>query len=515
MTEHVLVKKFKTGLLQLVQSGDSILLAVSGGPDSVAMLHLFLKVQSDLNLQLGVVHVHHGIRGEEADRDLEFVRSLAAQFNLPFYFQKLDAKKFAAEAKLSQEEGARILRYREFERFLTESGFSKLATAHTTDDQAETLLDHFLRGAGISGLRGMLKTSSLAEKTAPLSDSSFDDERSRRTQNDAKVIQSERGRTVGSAAHIRPLLDFTRTELEEFVRQQGLQFCVDSTNKDLSYRRNRIRHELIPYLQKHFNPNLVDLLSRTGEVFQETEEVLQAIANDAFKSLVSLQKKNEIILDIVRFLNYFKIIQKYILFQAGESLGIKRNHFTFDKLTRILQLVEKRKIGKRTVINQEFEIAVDYDGIVLRRKIEPAVPVQVNLLAQSSVGFCDYEISWLILEKGERIKFTEDHKVEFVDFDLTGSQVRLRTLQPGDRFIPLNFRGQKKLADFFSDRKIPHHLRSETPILEAADGIVWIGGMAIDDRFKVTTATKRLLRLEIIENTHALGRDSETGRKQT
>jgi len=521
MTEHDLVKKFKTALFQLIQPGDNILLAVSGGLDSVVLLHLFLKAAADFDVPSGVAHVHHGLRGEEADRDLEFVRSLADKFELPFYVQKVDTKKFAADARLSLEESARLLRYRAFEQFLEEGRFSKLATAHTADDQAETILDHVLRGAGSSGLQGMLKTRGLAE-------SSFDGvypERSRRARDEAKFPHGEsfaptgRGqdklrRTRSSAAHIRPLLNFTRQELEEYVRQEGLKFCKDSTNRDLSYRRNRIRQELIPYLTKHFNPNLVDTLTRTGQIFRETEELLQAVADDAFKSLVSLQKKNEIVLDIVRFLNYFKIVQKYILFRAGADLGIKRNDFTFDKLTRILQLIENRKIGKRRVINQEFEIAVDHNGIVIGKKSEPDKRLHVNLLAQNSVCFRDYEISWLILEKVERIKFAEDKKVEFVDFDRTGSQVCLRTHQPGDRFIPLNFRGRKKLADFFSDRKIPHHLRRKTPILEAPDGIVWIGGLAIDDRFKVTDATKRLLRLEMIETPNAPGRNSETGRKQ-
>ena len=228
MSQENLLSRLKSSLItsRLVAPGDTIVVAVSGGLDSVALLHLLAKVSSVLELSLAVLHVHHGLRGEEADLDLEFTRELAQKLELPFHFKKVDIRRYAMLHKRSIEESARVLRYQAYDQLLAETKAAKLATAHTADDQVETLLDHFLRGSGVVGLRGMTPTRE---------------------------------------SYIRPLLGFTRRELEQFVRENRLSFREDSSNRDLNFKRNRIRHELIPYLQKHFNPNLTQTLGRSAK----------------------------------------------------------------------------------------------------------------------------------------------------------------------------------------------------------------------------------------------------------
>lgn len=458
--------RFKSSLTSsnLVTPGDAILAAVSGGLDSVALLHLLAGVQPDLNLTLQVIHVHHGLRGKEADRDLEFTRTLAQKLNFPFHVRKVAAKEFARVHQLSLEESARQLRYQAFDEVLAETRSTKLATAHTADDQAETVLDHFLRGSGIRGLRGM---------------------------------------TASRGRYIRPLLEFTRLELEQFVREHQLPYCEDSSNRDLNFKRNRIRHELIPYLKKYFNPEVTDALTKTARILDESEAFLTDFAGRAYKSLVSLQKKSEIVLEIEPFLNYFSIVQKYILFHAGEQLGVARCDWTFEKIERILKAAASRRIGKKILINREFETYIDHDGLVIRKRPAPDLKLKVDLMKQSFVDFGRFQIRWSILNKEEGFRFDKNKNVEFVDFDKTGHLVYLRTCVPGDRFIPLNFSGHKKLASYFSDHKAPHHLRRETPILESSAGIVWIGGFGIDDRFKVTNQTRNLLKLELIDKSDA------------
>lgn len=461
-----LQSRFKSYLIssRLIESGDKILLAISGGLDSVALLHLLALLQREMNLTLNVVHVHHGLRGKEADRDLEFTRELAEKLELPFHFQKVDTREYAKTHKLALEECARVLRYQAFDEVLTEIHAPKLATAHTADDQVETILDHFLRGSGVTGLRGMT---------------------------------SVRG------AYIRPLLGFTRHELEQFVSENRFPFVEDSSNRDLNFKRNRIRHELIPYLKKHFNPNLTGSLARTVMILDENEAFLTEFAANAYKSLVSLQKKNEIILEIKPFLSYFSIIQKYILIHASELLGVSRAAWTFEKLSRVLTAISSRKIGKRILINKDFEAYIDHDGLVLRSQRVLKVNLKIDLLQQSSAQFHEFKIHWSILNNSEDLHFESRNRVEFVDFDKTGHRVCLRTFLPGDRFIPLNFSSEKKVASFFSDKKVPHHLRRQTPILESSKGIVWIAGYGIDDRFKVTHQTKRRLKLVLIDNSNA------------
>lgn len=458
-----LFDKLKANLISdnLVEQGDKILLAVSGGLDSTALLHLFSKIQSSFDLELGIVHVHHGIRGEEADRDLEFVRSLSLRYNLPFYFKKVDVKKFAREKRYSLEESARMLRYQAYEELLEQTQFVKLATGHTADDQAETILDHFLRGSGILGMRGMLK---------------------------------QRG------PYIRPLLTYSRKELESYVLQNHLEFREDSTNTELRYRRNRIRKELIPYLRKYFNRNLINTLDRIAEIFQENEEFLQAQANEVYKSLVLISKKDKIVLDIHGFLSYFKIVRKYVLFRACDELSISRNFLNFDKIQRILDLISQKQIGKRIPITQEWQLSIDHDGVVISKKRKLVCsPKKFNVLERSSLRFQEHEFRWSILDHAEVVAFNRNPKVEIVDFDRIGSQLLLRNFVPGDRFIPLNFTGHKKVANYFSDRKVPLHLRDEIPILESSQGIAWVCGYCLDDRFKVTGSTTQFLKLEMRE----------------
>ena len=380
---------------------------------------------------------------------------------MPFFSKKVDAREYAKIQKLSLEESARNLRYQFFEKILTETDYNLLATAHTADDQAETVLDRFLRGSGFLGMSG---------------------------------IPPKR------AAYIRPLLEISRSQLEKYVEQNGLEYRVDASNQDLRFKRNRIRNELIPYLRKHFNPNIVDTINRNAQIFSENETVLKNDAETAFKSLVSLQKKNEITLEIESFLNYFSAIQKYILYHVCEKLGIHRNALTFDKFVRLLAIVDKKKIGKKVDIDKNYELMVDHDGIIIRRKRKsPHKIVKIDLLQSKPIKYNDFELSWSVLDRGT-LNFTRDRKTEYVDFGRTGSQLFLRTFKPGDKFIPLNFSGHKKIADFFSDRKVPHHLREVAAILESPEGVVWICGYCIDDRFKVTKETRRLLKLELHDN---------------
>ncbi len=448
---------------QLIRKKERVLLGVSGGLDSVVMLDLFVRSRAALGVELGVVHVHHGIRGPDADADAAFVRSLAHGHKVPFYLKRVDAQTLARQEKRSLEESARILRYRAFDETLAEAGFNKVATAHTANDQAETVIDHFLRGSGVAGLAGM-------------------------------AMQRD--------AYIRPLLGFTRDELEAYLSARNLRCRVDPSNLDLRFRRNRIRRELLPYLERKFNPALVTTLTRTAAIFQECEAFLRKEAEQAFKSLVLLHKKNEIILDIEPFLGYFKILKKYILLHACETLSISRNCLTFSKFESILTLVENRTLGKKVLLDSQHELMVDHDGLVLTERVAALPAVEFDVLREHSCRFGEFVLSWEVVTRKKRCRFDPNPKQELVDLDRTGTVLRLRTHRPGDTFIPLNFRGHKKVADFFTDNKVPLHVRRVLPILESKRGIVWICGYALDDRFKVTEQTKKILKLQIEEHSH-------------
>jgi tRNA(Ile)-lysidine synthase len=460
-----LEEKFEKNLEHnVLREGDEVLLAVSGGLDSTVMLELFRCFQDRWQLNIQVVHVHHGIRGAEADRDAEFVRNLAKEIGVTFVLKKGDAQRVAQQRPTSLETAARTLRYAAFSEALDETKYSKLATAHTRDDQAETVLDRILRGTGIRGLGGMRR---------------------------------RRG------PYIRPVLDCTRLELEKYARQNSVRFRGDTSNEDLRFKRNRIRHELVPYLKERYNPSLIKALNRLSIASQEAELFIDDYARNAFKSLVFLDKKNEIILDLHRFINYFEIVKKYIIIHASETLGVDRNCLTFEKLQRIIALADSPKIGSRVLINEECELFIDHDGIVIRKGKKSHQAAVLDLHQQHTTCFDDYRIRWSIMTRPDTVRFDKNPNIEFVDLDVVGPNPRLRSPSAGDRFVPLNFVGRKKVADYFSDQKVPHRLRGITPILESSKGIVWVCGFCIDDRFKITGRTKRMLKLEILNRTYA------------
>jgi tRNA(Ile)-lysidine synthase len=231
---HNLVDKVRLFCLKhrLVESGNSILLAVSGGLDSVVMLDVFVKLRAVFELKLAVLHVNHSIRGGESDKDEQFVIEIAQTRGLKLYNKRVNVPACCKANKSSLEEGARELRYKVYVRVLSESGYLKVATAHTANDQAETVIDHLLRGSGIRGMRGIL----------PKRDS-----------------------------YIRPMLDCRREEVESYALSHRIEYRNDASNSDLKFKRNRIRHQLIPVLMKHYNPGIVQTLNRTAGLFAEAE----------------------------------------------------------------------------------------------------------------------------------------------------------------------------------------------------------------------------------------------------
>lgn len=446
---------------QLIQPGDDVLVAVSGGIDSVTLLHLLVQIQPRFQLRLRIVHVNHGLRGEQADRDQDFVAQLAERYQLPLIVRKVNVKKYEATHQVSEEEAARLLRYKVFQWALRKTGADVIALGHQADDQVETVLDHWLRGSGVRGLSGM---------------------------------------PVRRGKIIRPLLFATRGEIETYARGHSLDFVTDITNVMTHYRRNRIRLELIPYLKQQFNPALESALLRTAAIMTEVEDYLIEQARLAIDQCLIASKKNKIILDIDAFLKYFIIVQKYMLFEIAERLSLPRSILTNEKIERVIALVKNRCSGKRVIIAPDWEVSVDQHALIFCGPC--ADKGEIELPINSIIPLHDGERSLqnrLILRTQLPKIFPNDRSVEYIDYDRVAGRLRIRLPLPGDRFWPLNFGGSKKLSDFFIDRKIPRHERRETPLLVCDAGIIWVIGHQIDDRFKIRSETERVLELKIIE----------------
>lgn len=444
---------------QLILKNGYILLAVSGGVDSVVLLHLLLRLVEPFGLKIQIIHLNHGLRGDQADCDQQFVEQLAKKYGLSIISRKIDVPKYIAKKSLSEEQGARILRYRFFNWALKKTGADCIALGHQADDQVETVIDHFLRGSGVKGQSGM-----------PIRRDKF----------------------------IRPLLFATRQEIETYAKSHSLHYRIDSTNVMVKYRRNRIRHELIPYLQQYFNPAITEVVLRSAKIMDEVEIYLNEQARLAFETCLINLKKNKIVLDINSFLNYFIIVQKYMLYLLVDSLHLSRSILSTQKLDQILKLIRERVSGKKINLTSEWHLCIHYDHLVITD--EKVTDFKIKVKIKTAHILLDGELKFradLITKDQLPKKFTNNPYTEYIDYGKIKGPLVIRIFKTGDRFRPLNFKGEKKLSDFFIDRKIPRHQRKEIPLLVCDSGIIWIIGYQIDDRFKVTDTTEHILRLQI------------------
>ncbi len=456
-------KKFKdfTREQKLIEPEDALLVAVSGGVDSVVLLDLLRRVQSEWKLRLKIIHLNHGIRGTEADQDEAFVRKLTQTLQMEAIFEKRDVPAYQDEHQLGLEEAAREVRYQFYEWALTQTGFKKVALGHQKNDQAETILADFLRGAGMKGLSG---------------------------------IPVKRG------PFIRPLLWASREEILRYANEKGLEFRQDSTNADVGYRRNRIRHELLPYLEEHFNTEIVEHASRMGTVFSEIESYLIAMARESTQDCILLQNQSKIILDIGKFSKYFNIIKKYILRECLTKMGITNSYLTFDMYDALLSLAAKGKKGRKIPVSSTVTVLIDHSGLVIQKN-QPTLELRLAVEPERKYTLSDYGvIFWTQFSSDpqEFHHFVRDTTVEWVDWKLLqGKDLFLRPWREGDRFFPLGMRGQKKVSDFLIDKKIPFHERDRILVLTADGEIVWICGHRLDNRFRVTNATTKSLKLTV------------------
>jgi len=458
-----LIEKFQQNLLMenLAERDDGILLAVSGGIDSTVLLDLFSRVQERFNFKLQVIHINHALRGDESDADAEAVMKFSQEYHLKCIQKRVDTRSFAFENKMSIEEGARVLRYRFYDDMLRTTQFKKVATAHNADDQAETILDHLMRGSGIRGLAGM---------------------------------------SIRRDHYIRPLLNISRKEIEAYAGERKIRFQIDSSNWELKYKRNRIRHELIPYIRRHFNAQISPVLLRSGEIFRQTEDYLMMQAQSALQRCLISTKAHETILNLPTFLSNVSILQQYIIFNILEKLGIQKSVIRHQTMQRILELAQVRISGNRVRITENWEALISRDEFVFHRRHFEDFSMDVQTDKSYFLFSGEVTFRTQLIDYTDQIDFISlDPNVEYIDYDKVKSAMHLRNPQKGDRFRPLNMRGEKKLSDFFIDEKVPNYLRGRVPVLESSDGIIWVCGYRIDDRYKITEKTRRVLRLEICE----------------
>jgi len=427
-----------------------LIVAVSGGIDSAVLLDL---LRLERGLQLCVAHFNHCLRGPESDADEQFVRERAEHYGIESYVERADTAAYARVGQMGIQEAARSLRYAFLENLLVSTGFDRIATGHNADDNAETILLNLFRGAGVQGLSGI-----------PV------------FRKDINVI--------------RPLLFATRAEIETYAQDRAIAYRSDSSNEKDDYRRNFVRHRIIEPLRAEAFPGIVPTLQRSADLFRELEIYLTHHARQLLDLALVGRTEETLRLSIAALRGNPVLLQQYVVLLATEQFtGIRPDA---DAVSRMLGLMESGT-GAWVPLSGDYGVYRDREELVVRggdQIPEFRIVVQQN----HRYEFSTFRFSTELLD---HVPDSLNGDAEYVDADrITGTDLILRTWTSGDAFIPLGMRDRKKVSDFFIDAKVPVYEKRLFPVLETREGeIVWLCGLRIDERFKITEDTRRVLKL--------------------
>ena len=434
----------------LIEHGHSVVVGVSGGPDSVALLDLMLRLRDDLDIEIHVAHLNHKLRGEASNLDEVFVANLAESNRLPFLSKACDLDRGGK----SLEEAARDARHAFLEDVLDQTGSHRIALGHTRSDQAETFLLRLFRGAGTRGL-GAIK---------PLRD----------------------------AVWIRPLLGMSRERIVAYNEFRNLSFRTDESNKDTRFLRNRIRHDLIPAIAATYNPAIEEVLARSADILQQEDELLEQMTGTALKVTVRYLGKQKIILDVDTLFRYHISLRRRILRKVLLWLQFSATDITFKTLHRVLDLLHET--SGNVQISPGFCIQKVTGSLILSRE---TLPSESRLEAPGIT-----RIPWLDASVEIRVRPVSEvvgdlsHLGEYrACFDLeklSGSLV-IRNPREGDRFQPFGMFGTQKISHLLINTKTPRSLRDQVPLLLSNSSILWAIGLRQAQPFSITSTTKEVL----------------------
>jgi tRNA(Ile)-lysidine synthase len=446
----------------LLKPGDRVAVAVSGGADSVALLRVLLELRQELGIVLSVGHFHHGIRGAEADRDQQFVQDLAGSFRLEFHVGTGDAPAHSRADKTSLETAARELRHRWFLELVNDGQADKIATAHTLDDQAETVLMRILRGAGALGLAGI-----------------FPEQETRHL--------------------VRPLLEISRGEVETYLRSLGQSWREDSSNRDLEHTRNRIRRELLPRLEKDYNPALRQTLADLAEVARGEAEYWDREVQSLLPRLVRAGKPTRsgrsatgaasttLSLDLAVFRNLPLAAQRQMLQRIGKQMGTS---LEFKHIQQLALIAGEASGGQRLLLPGGITAQRSFRELQFDRQAAVAAPpdyrYSLPIPGEVRVVELGARLSARIVRGG--ISAHSGYNPDsLLDRSLLAPCLTVRNWQAGDRFFPAKTRSPKKLKELLQAARLGQRLsmaqRKAWPVVESAGQIVWVRGFAVPAAF--------------------------------
>ncbi len=453
----------------VLTTGDGVVVAVSGGSDSLALLHIMAAL--DLSLQLTAVYIDHGLRPLEIPREKSLIEQYSQQLTTPFIVESIDVRKFAKDEKRSIEDAGRILRYQQLEKIRQKRRAKFIAVAHTADDQIEEFFIRVIRGGSRKSLCGM----------------------------------SFRNNNI-----IRPLLYEPKTVLIDYLKKRGITWSVDSSNLDKSFLRNRIRLQLLPLLERQFNPGLRKTLSGTMNILASEEDYLQEKSFKAYKKCVVVNRETagnrqlQLTIDNRLFLEYHPALQRRVLEKSFWAMSIRP---TYQQIDSLIRLIKNPAVAKELHLSDGVRAEKYSHKLVLHRLLyngqsghnKYKTPLKNRVIDSPGIYHID-EIKRTLTLAVMDFGFGElKKKILYLDFEKISFPVTFRHYRNGERFTPYGNKGRKKISRYLSDKKISRRARSQTPVLVSAGKIIALPGLEIDDNFKITPTTQTVLTIEWID----------------
>lgn len=444
--------------------GDKVIVAFSGGPDSTCLLYILNKYKDALGITLFGAHLNHCLRGIDSDKDEEYAKKICEDLNIGFYSRKIDVNIIAEQNNLSCEMAGRKARYDFFEELMIKLSASKIALAHNANDQAETILMRIMRGTGMDGLIGI--------------------------------------KPVRDKIYVRPVLNLSRTEIEKYCEENSINPRIDKSNLETIYARNKVRLDLIPYMEENFNKDIIKTLNRLSDIVKVDNDYLESISTKQFKIHCETGEQRVIIYNSA-FTLHEAIISRII---RSALFEVRHNLYNIEKIhiSNIIDL-QKHETGKTTMLPQNIIVENCYGDIHMHIKensynntdLVNNNEYALNVNGENFIHSLNKVVSIHTIAKLDFNEVKTNDYIKYFDYDKIEKPIILRYRKDGDKFMPLGMSGNKKLKDLLMDLKIPKAERNKMPLICFGEDIAWVVGHRVSEKFKISKDTKNILQIRI------------------
>lgn len=451
----------------LLNNCKSLLIGVSGGPDSLAMLNLFCELNNGFDIKIAAAHLDHMFR-EESSFEADFVEKFAQDKGIKFFRKRENLPELIKKQNISAEAAAREVRFNFFREIMNKYNYDLLALAHHRDDQAETVLLNLFRGSGLQGLSGIQPKVKLEE---------------------LKVIH--------------PMLCFSKEEILDYCKEKELNPRFDSSNKKNIYSRNIIRNKIFPVVESRINDKAREVIARSSNIIASENKFIEQLALKKYKEILIEENTLKVIIDFIKFKKIDQVLQRRIYRLIYNKINNNLDDLYFDHILEIEKLINNDQTGRGIDIASKIRVEISYSKLIFfkneisndknKKIIEIKLDEEVEIDKKRS-------LSSAVIDKKD-FSFVESSDRSAFDLNKLNLPLKIRSRKPGDKFVPLGMNGHKKVKDILIDEKVPKHLREKASlVVDAKDNIIWLAPYRISDDYKITEETDKVLILRLKYN---------------